>query len=92
MEPEYINMPYFPLKGQYDMDIYQLTDIFCQIDDFCNTLDTHTEDYMLTGPMRGKRGPSCSLAMSEIMTILLMFQSSRIRDFKNFYGLGEDSW
>lgn len=40
---------------------------------------------MLTGPMEGKRGPACSLAMSEIMTILLMFQSSRMRDFKNFY-------
>lgn len=78
-------MAYFPLQGQYDMDIHQLTDIFCQIDDFCNTLDTYTSDYMLTGPMRGKRGPSCRLAMSEIMTILLMFQSSRMRDFKNFY-------
>jgi hypothetical protein len=63
------------------MDMHRLTDIFCQIDDFCNTLNTYTQDYMLTGPMRGKRGPSCSLAMSEIMTILLMFQSSRMRDF-----------
>lgn len=67
------------------MDIHQLTDIFCQIDDFCNTLDVYTQDYMLTGPMKGKRGPSCGLAISEIMTILLMFQSSRMRDFKNFY-------
>ena len=67
------------------MDIHQLTDIFCQIDDFCNTLDAYTQDYMLTGPMKGKRGPSCGLAVSEIMTILLMFQSSRMRDFKNFY-------
>ena len=67
------------------MDAHQLTDIFCQIDDFCNTLDAYTQDYMLTGPMKGKRGPSCGLAVSEIMTILLMFQSSRMRDFKNFY-------
>ena len=41
------------------MDIHQLTDIFCQLDDFCNTLDAYTQDYMLTGPMKWKRGPSC---------------------------------
>ena len=67
------------------MDMHQLTDIFCQIDDFCNRLDDYTEDYMLTGPMKGARGPECGLAISEIMTILVMFQSSRVRDFKNFY-------
>lgn len=67
------------------MDMHQLTDIFCELDDFCKTLDTHTRDYMLTGPMKGKRGPSCGLAISEVMTILMMFQSSRVRDFKNFY-------
>ena len=67
------------------MDMRQLTDVFCQIDDFCNRLDDYTEDYTLTGPMKGKRGPECGLAISEIMTILVMFQSSRVRDFKNFY-------
>jgi hypothetical protein len=67
------------------MDIHQLTAIFCEIDDFCNTLDKYTQHYMLKEPMKGKRGPSCGLAMSEIMTILVMFQSSRVRDFKNFY-------
>ena len=67
------------------MDMHQLTDIFCELDDFCNQLDTYTQNYMLTGPMKGKRGPECSLAISEIMTILVMFQSSRVRDFKNFY-------
>ena len=67
------------------MDMHQLTDVFCQIDDFCNRLDDYTEDYMLTGPMKGKRGPECGLAISEIMTILVMFQSSRVRDFMNFY-------
>lgn len=80
-----INMSDFLLQGQYHMDAHRLTDIFCQIDDFCNTLDTYTQNYMLTGPMKGKRGPLCGLAISEIMTILLMFQSSRVRDFKSFY-------
>ena len=67
------------------MDMHQLTTIFYEVDDFCNTLDSHTEHNMLTGPMRGKRGPASGLTISEIMTILVMFQSSRMRDFKNFY-------
>lgn len=67
------------------MDIHQLTVIFCEFDDFCNSLDSYTEEYMLTGPMRGKRGPACKLSISEIMTVLIMFQNSRFRDFKNFY-------
>ena len=67
------------------MDIHQLTSIFCEMDDFCNTFDSLAQHYMLSGAMKAKRGPSCSLAMSEIMTVLVMFQSSRVRDFKNFY-------
>lgn len=41
--------------------------------------------YMLTGPTKSNRGPACGLSISEIMTILVMFQMSRFRDFKNFY-------
>lgn len=67
------------------MDMNQMTDIFCQIDDFCNRLEDYTEDYMLTAAVKGKRGPACGLTISEIMTILVMFQSSTVRDFKNFY-------
>lgn len=33
------------------MNMHQLTDIFCQIDDFCNTLDSHTQDYMRSGSL-----------------------------------------
>ncbi len=47
------------------MDMHHLTDIFCQIDDFCNRLDDYTEDYMLTGPLKGKRGPECGLSIIE---------------------------
>ncbi len=41
---------------------------------------------MLTGPTKSNRGPACGLSISEIMTILVMFQMSRFRDFKSFYG------
>ena len=67
------------------MDLRQLVSIFCEIDDFCKELDQYSKDYFLTGPSKGKRGPECCLAISEIMTILVMFQMSRFRDFKNFY-------
>jgi len=67
------------------MDIRQLVSIFCQVDDFCKELDQYSEHYLLTGPTKGKRGPVGGLAISEIMTILIMFQMSKFRDFKNFY-------
>jgi Transposase DDE domain len=67
------------------MDVRQLVSIFCEIDDFCKELDTYSKHYFLTGPTKGKRGPACCLVVSEIMTILVMFQMSKYRDFKNFY-------
>lgn len=67
------------------MDIaHQLVSIFCQIDDFCKELDTYQQQKLITGPTR-PRGPACQLSLSEIMTILVVFQSARFRDFKNFY-------
>ena len=56
------------------MDIHQLTSIFCEMDDFCNTFDSIAQHYMLSGPMKARRGPECSLAISEIMTILVMLK------------------
>lgn len=67
------------------MVVRQLVSIFCEIDDFCKELDNYSKHYFLTGPSKGKRGPACCLAVSEIMTILVMFQMSKYRDFKNFY-------
>lgn len=67
------------------MDMRRLVGIFCQIDDFCKELDDYSQHYLLAGPAKGKRGPPGGLAVSEIMTILVMFQMSRFRDFKNFY-------
>lgn len=65
--------------------MHQQVTIFCEIDDFCKQLDEQTKGYLLTGPMKSKRGPASGLAISEIMTILVMFQMSKFRDFKNFY-------
>lgn len=67
------------------MDMHRLLVIFCEIDDFCKEFDTYTKHKLLAGKTQGKRGPACSLSLSEIMTILVMFQLSRFRDFKNYY-------
>ena len=68
------------------MDITnQLTTIFCQIDDFCKQLDKHAQHDLLSGPSSPRRGPKSGLAISEIMTILMMFHHVRLRDFKTFY-------
>lgn len=66
------------------MDTNQLTRIFCEIDDFCKELNQYTMSKLLPTHTQ-KRGPSCRLSESEIMTILIFFQSSGWRNFKNYY-------
>ena len=68
------------------MDIHQLTHIFCQIDDFCKDFASYTETKLLPSSSGQKRrGPTCCLSDSEIMTIVVAFQSSGYRNFKTFY-------
>ena len=68
------------------MDIAnQLTSIFCEIDDFCKQLDELMKHKLLASPHAGARGPTPGLAVSEIMTLLIMFHHIRYRDFKTFY-------
>jgi hypothetical protein len=66
------------------MDTNQLTRIFCETDDFCKELNQYTINKLLPSNTH-KRGPSCCLSESEIMTILIFFQSSGWRNFKNYY-------
>jgi len=67
------------------MDNNQLTRIFCDVDDFCKELNQYTEGKLLPGLRSGHPGPPCCLSDSEIMTILIFFQSSSFRNFKHFY-------
>ena len=68
------------------MDINQLTRIFCQIDDFCKQFHEESRKHSLPyANLKNKRGPKVALADSEIMTILVAFQSSGYRHFKAFY-------
>jgi len=71
---------------------HQLVRIFCEIDDFCNELENHTKHQALPAPNRSRTGPPCCLDDSEIMTILILFQMTRFRDFKTFYLFAKQYW
>ena len=65
----------------------RLVEDFCQFDDFCQAFGPHWEARLLSQeaqPAR-KRGPQAGLADSEIMTILVLYHSSRFSNFKAFY-------
>ena len=68
------------------MDItHQLISIFCEIDDFCKEIDMYCQHRLLPSKVKPPRGPKCQLTISEIMTILVMFQMIGYRNFKTFY-------
>lgn len=63
----------------------QLIAIFCEIDDFCNEVAKKTPQPQLNGATSGRRGPTCCLSTSEIVTIQILFQMIGYRNFKTFY-------
>lgn len=63
----------------------QLVSIFCEIDDFCKELDKNISESLLSAPVKGNRGPNCSVSISEIMTVQILFQMVGYRNFKTFY-------
>lgn len=68
------------------MDTDQLTRIFCDIDDFCKEFNHYAAGKLLPSAVTSaRRGPACCLHDSEIMTIVIAFQSSSFRNFKHFY-------
>jgi len=58
-----------------------LTELFCSIDDFCQNFKPQWNKKLLGS----SRGPICSLSISEILTILILFHQSNFRTFKHFY-------
>jgi hypothetical protein len=58
--------------------------IFCDIDDFCQSLLAREHPQLLahSGP---KRCRASSLSLSEVMTILVWFHASHYRTFKHYY-------
>src|SRR6516162_8924774 len=62
----------------------RLTEVFCEVDDFCQAFETQWQSYLL-GSGAPPRGPQPGLAVSEIITLILVLHSSRFKYLKNFY-------
>lgn len=60
-----------------------LLNLFVDVDDFCQMLTVQQPQPLLGRANRPGRQPS--LAVSEVMTIIIYFHQSRYRDFKTYY-------
>lgn len=63
-----------------------ITEIFCDVDDFCQVFEPLLEQ-MLLPEISGQTRQKTRMTLSEIMTILIGFHGSRYRTFKDFYQL-----
>src|SRR5215469_3695671 len=62
----------------------RLTEILCEVDDFCQAFEAPEKAYLL-GSGVAPRGPKRGLSVSEIITLLLVLHSSQFKYLKNFY-------
>lgn len=61
-----------------------LTELFCQVDDFCQVFEQEQQNHLLTaGQVKRKR--AARLSLSELMTLTILFHQLRFRQFKAFY-------
>ncbi len=58
--------------------------VFCDIDDFCLLFEAAWQRQQLAAAPRQRHRPS-SLALSEVMTLIVLFHASGYRNFKTFY-------
>ncbi len=63
----------------------RLTEIVCDMDDFCKAFFPQWEALQLSEGKTWARDPECGLTASEIMTVVVLYHGSRYRYFKNFY-------
>jgi hypothetical protein len=64
----------------------RLEERFCEFDDFCKAIRPEWEAMLVTdGKPSTRHGPERGLCDSEIMTLLVLYHTSRFKDFKTFY-------
>lgn len=61
-----------------------LEELFCSVDDFCQTFEPQWEQQRLGCGLQ-RRNRQRSLRLSEMMTILIAFHQSCYRNFKTYY-------
>ncbi len=59
-------------------------EIFCDFDNFCKGYLKNNGKYLLPNP-DSKRERAMQISLSEIATIVVLFQMSHYRTFKDFY-------
>ena len=64
--------------------MYSLEELFCPIDDFGALFEPAWHKQLVSSGKR-RRERQKKLRLSEIMTILISFQTSGCRNFKTFY-------
>jgi transposase len=71
------------LQAQFAL-MYSLEDLFCSVDDFCQSFEGQWKQQLLGSGLR-LRNRAGGLSLSEIMTIAIAFHQSCYRNFKTFY-------
>lgn len=61
-----------------------LLELFCHVDDFCQTFEPQWQRTQVAQGTRRRNRPG-QLSTSEIMTIVIHFHQSHYRDFKSYY-------
>jgi hypothetical protein len=62
-----------------------LTTVFCEVDDFCQKFEQYWDKQPQLTPVGGEKMYGSRLKISEVMTIVIAFQASGYRTFKEFY-------
>ena len=67
------------------MDTANLVEIFCLFDEFCKIFEPELKKHLVEVPGKKHRNRKKRMSDAEIMTILVLFHTSRHRDLKAFY-------
>jgi len=67
--------------------MYSIEELYCVVDDFCKKFKQEQYKSKQIGIGNGikRRNRSGKMHLSEMLTIILLFQSSHYRNFKHFY-------
>ncbi len=69
-----------------------VTDLFCDVDDFCKVLNSHVLTKLIPENAATQRRRRPGLCESEIMAITIFFQDSGYRNFKQYYLAVQVAW
>ena len=60
-----------------------ITELYCFIDDFCKIYIEYEKKKLI--PWNKQRNRACSMSLSEMLTIMILYHTSYSKNFKYFY-------